>query len=72
MTCTTRAFQKFVKAQGWTRSRTEGSHEAWEKPGSKRVVVIDLKYRDMSNDHISSNLSTMGLSTKDLRDFLGR
>lgn len=72
MTCTTRDFQKFAKEHGWTHSRTEGSHESWEKPGAKRVVVIDVKYRDMSNDHISSNLSTMGLTKEDLREFLGQ
>jgi predicted RNA binding protein YcfA (HicA-like mRNA interferase family) len=72
LTCSPRDFQKFATARGWTHARTKGSHESWEKAGAKRVVVIDTKYRDLPDGIVSANLRTMGLTTQDLREFLGQ
>jgi hypothetical protein len=36
------------------------------------VIVIDVKYRDLPDFIISGNLTTMGLTKKDLRAFLGQ
>ncbi len=72
MKCEREAFEAFLAENGWSLARTKSSHSSWTKPGCSRPVVVDTNYEDVPDMHLTSNLRTMGLTRKDLRDFLDR
>ncbi|HYV92533.1 MAG TPA: hypothetical protein VE978_12135 [Chitinophagales bacterium] len=67
-------FIRFLRSKGLVYKRTKGSHDIYDFPeGQKqllRPVVIRSIYSEIPDDHVTTNLNTLGLSKKELKKFL--
>lgn len=66
---TRKEFEKFLAAKGYTLERTTGGHAIWTCPDS-RSVVLQTHVNPIPVIVIKSNLLSMGVTSKDLLDFL--
>ncbi|HYV91533.1 MAG TPA: hypothetical protein VE978_07115 [Chitinophagales bacterium] len=70
----TEDFIRFLKSKGLVYKRTKGSHDIYDFPeGEKqlpRPVVIRGIYKEIPDDHITTNLNTLGSTKKELKEFL--
>ena len=63
-------FRLFIKHHGLNLIRTSGGHEIWARKDLTRPVVLQTHIDPVPLFIIKNNLRTMGLTLKDLRDFL--
>jgi hypothetical protein len=63
-------FKKFLLHYGLTQIRSEGGHEIWCGKTLTRPVVFQTHIDPIPLFIIKSNLRTMNLTLKDLRNFL--
>jgi predicted RNA binding protein YcfA (HicA-like mRNA interferase family) len=66
-----RVLERIFEADGWTFSRSRGSHRSYTKPGYPRPVIIPM-YRDCGLDIIKSNMRTAGMSPERYFELLAR
>lgn len=63
-------FIKFLKAQGLNHIRTNAGHEVWSRKDLLRPVIIQTHIDPIPIIVLESNLRTLGLSKKDLINWL--
>jgi hypothetical protein len=62
--------EDFLREHGWKPARTRENHDIWTKAGMLRSAVVDTKFQDVPDDHITSILRAMHITRRDLRKFL--
>lgn len=62
----TRKFLKWLKKRGLIFISQEGSHKKFDYPTNKlkRPVIVKTNLKEIPEDHISTNLNTLGVSKK--------
>ena len=63
-------FRSFLKHHGLNYIRTKGGHEIWSRKDLLRPVIFQTHIDPIPAFIIKNNHRTMGLTTKDLRNFL--
>lgn len=63
-------FQRFLVFCGCKKIGTKGGHEKWSKLNMIRPIIIQTHISPIPVFIIKNNLKTLGLSEKDLLDFL--
>ena len=62
---------KFLEAHGCTKKRHNGtSHEHWKCPNCIRTITHRGQDKEIPALHLATNLKTMGLTLKDLYDWV--
>jgi hypothetical protein len=65
-------FQKFLIFCGCKKIGTNGGHEKWSKLNMIRPIILQTHISPIPVFIIKNNLKTLGLSEKDLLDFLDK
>lgn len=63
-------FRNFLVHNGLNHIRTKGSHEIWARKDLSRPVIIQSSKDPVPQFIIKSNLRTLGLTSKDLFNYL--
>jgi len=63
-------FRKFLEYKGLKLIRTSSGHEVWSRPNLLRPVIIQTHVDPIPIFIIKNNLRTMGLTMKDLEEYL--
>lgn len=63
-------FKTFIQHHGLKHIRTSSGHEIWSRPDLRRPVTFQTHIDPIPLFIIKNNLRTMGLTTKELREFL--
>ena len=63
-------FKNFLSYHNLKMIRRTGSHEIWSKTELIRPVVVQSNVDPIPGFIVKSNLRSMGLTSKNLRDFL--
>ena len=61
---------RFLKSRDCKYNSTEASHTKYKCPGCMRSIIFRDKDKDIPATHLKTNLKTMGLTLKDLYDWL--
>lgn len=67
---TIKEFRAFLEFHGLNYHHTKGGHEIWSKKALTRPVTFQTHIDPIPPFIISNNLRVMGLTSKDLRDYL--
>lgn len=66
-------WEKFLIAHGCTKKRHNGtSHQQWKCPNCMRTITFRGQEKEIPAMHLKSNLDTMGLTLKDLYDWIDK
>jgi predicted RNA binding protein YcfA (HicA-like mRNA interferase family) len=66
----TKLWIKFLTEQGCERKRVKGSHFQYKCPNCLRPIPVREKDKEVPLFHIQTGLKTLGLSKKDLKEWL--
>ena len=66
-------WEKFLLSHGCEKKRhNKTSHEHWKCPGCTRTIVHRSQYKEVPALYLQTNLKTMGLTLKDLYDWIDK
>lgn len=63
-------FRRFLQHIGCKKISISGGHEKWKKEGGLRTIIIQTHLDPIPERVVRSNLKTLGLTRKDLEQFL--